>query len=101
MQTGKLTLPWLLLLEHTGVDRRAAIAEMIFYGSAAERAQLFALAAGNGVLSESLATVEEYVTRAGNYLADLPDNAYTKTLAALLDFIAGKTRRLLNGGVPA
>jgi len=101
MQTGKLTLPWLLLLEHTGVDRRAAIAEMIFHGSAAERAQLFALAAGNGVLSESLATVEEYVTRAGNCLADLPDNAHTKTLAALLGFIAGKTRCLLNGGVPA
>ena len=101
MQTGKLTLPWLLLLEHTSVDRRPAIAEMIFHGNADERAQLFALAAGNGVLTESLATVEEYVTRTGNYLADLPDNAYTKTLATLLEFVASKTRRLLKVGVPA
>ena len=101
MRTGKLTLPWLLLLEHTNVERRPAIAEMIFHGDAAERAQLFALADGNGVLTESLATVEEYVVRTGNYLADLPDNAYTKTLSALLEFVAGKTRRLLAAGVPA
>ena len=101
MRTGKLTLPWLLLLEHLGAERRAAIAEMIFHGDATERAKLFALAAGNGVLSESVATVEEYVTRADNYLADLPDNAFTKTMSALLDFVADKTRRLLTAGVPA
>ena len=95
MRTGKLTLPWLLLLEHTGADRRSEITEMIFHGDATERARLFALAAGNGVLNESLATVEEYITRAGNHLADLPDNTYTKTLMGLLDLIAGKTRQLL------
>jgi len=101
MRTGKLTLPWLLLLEHTGADRRAEITEMIFHGDAAERAELFALAAGNGVLSESLATVEEYIARADSQLADLPPNIYTKTLAALLELIAGKTRKLLRTEVPA
>ena len=100
MRTGKLTLPWLLLLEHTAAERRSEITEMIFHGNAEERAQLFALAAGNGVLTESLATVEEYITRAGNQLADLPDNIYTKTLAALLDRIVGKTRELLRTEVP-
>jgi len=68
---------------------------MIFHGDTEERARLFALAAGNGVLSESLATIEDYITRAGNNLADLPDNTYTKTLASLLDIIASKTRKLL------
>lgn len=95
MRTGKLTLPWLLLLEHTAADRRSEITEMIFRGDAAERAQLFALAADNGVLAESLATVDEYITRAGNQLADLPDNIYTKTLTTLLDRIADKTHLLL------
>ncbi len=101
MRTGKLTLPWLLLLEHTDAERRDEIAEMIFHGDADERAKLFALAAGNGVLSESLATVEQYVKRAGNCLADLPENTYTKKLSALINFVAGKTRRLLNTTVPA
>ena len=100
MRTGKLTLPWLLLLEHTSADRRSEISEMIFHGDTEERARLFALAAGNGVLSESLATIEDYITRAGNHLADLPDNTYTKTLASLLDIIAGKTRKLLYPEVP-
>jgi len=101
MRTGKLTLPWLLLLEHTSAERRPEVAEMIFRGNAEERAKLFALAAGNGVFSESLATVEKYVSRGGNHLADLPDNAYTKTLSALLDFVADKTRRLLKAEVTA
>lgn len=100
MRTGKLTLPWLLLLEHTAANRRAEITEMIFRGNAEERAQLFLLAADNGILAESLATVEKYITRAGNQLADLPDNIYTKTLAALLDRIASKTSRLLRTEVP-
>ena len=101
MTTGKLTLPWLLLLEHAAAERRAELAEMIFHGNSEERARLFALAAGNGVLSESLATVEEYADRAGNHLADLPDNAHTKTLAKLLDLITSKTRQLLRAEVPA
>ena len=101
MRTGKLTLPWLLLLEHVAADRRPELAEMIFHGDAADRSRLFALAAGNGVLTESLAMVEQYITRAGDALADLPDNAYTKTLTAVFDLVAGKTRQLLKEVVPA
>ena len=101
MKNGKLTLPWLLLLQHTSAAQRPELAELIFRGNAEERARLLALVAGNGVLSESLATVEKYITRAEANLADLPGNDFSRTLSSLLSFIDGKTRNLLKEEVVA
>jgi octaprenyl-diphosphate synthase len=101
MKNGKLTLPWLLLLEHTGETQRPGVAELIFRGHAADRARLLALVTGNGVLPESLAMVEKYIARAEANLADLPANVYSETFSALLNFISGKTRLLLKEEVAA
>jgi octaprenyl-diphosphate synthase len=95
MKNGKLTLPWLLLLQHTNAENRPGVAELIFRGTAEDRARLLALVTGNGVLSESLAMVDKYITRAETNLAVLPANSHTATLSALLNFIATKTKNLL------
>src|SRR5258706_6079675 len=60
MKKGKLTLPWLLLLQHTAADSRQEIGDLIFRGEPSERARLLSLVSGNGVLPESLATVRKY-----------------------------------------
>jgi octaprenyl-diphosphate synthase len=101
MKKGKLTLPWLLLLQHTNADSRQEIGELIFRGEPSERARLLSLVSGNGVLPESLATVQKYITRAQANLADLPADSYTRTLGGLLNFISGKTRLLLKEEVAA
>jgi octaprenyl-diphosphate synthase len=95
MKNGKLTLPWLLLLQHTTAENRAGVAELIFRGNAEDRARLLALVTGNGVLSESLAMVEKYIARAEANLADVPANPHTATLSVLLRFIGSKTKLLL------
>lgn len=101
MKNGKLTLPWLLLLQRTEAGERQAVADLIFRGNAEDRARLQALVARNGVLSESRAMVEQYIARAEANLGDLPANVYSQTLSTLLNFIAGKTRLLLQEEVAA
>jgi octaprenyl-diphosphate synthase len=101
MKKGKLTLPWLLLLQHTRDDSRQEVGELIFRGEPSERAKLLSLVTGNGVMPESLATVQKYIARAEANLADLPADIYTRTLDGLLDFISGKARSLLKEAVPA
>lgn len=101
MKGGKLTLPWLLLLQHSALDSRQDIARLIFRADPAERRQLLALVSGNGVLPESLATVKKYITRAESNLADLPVDIYSQTLGSLLNFISAKTQSLLKEEVAA
>ena len=101
MKKGKLTLPWLLLLQHTVADSRQEIGELIFRGAPSERARLLSLVNGNGVLPESLAMVQKYIARAEANLADLPEDVYTRTLGGLLRFISGKARLLLKEEVAA
>ena len=101
MKKGKLTLPWLLLLQHTGADSRQEIGDLIFRGAPSERARLLSLVSGNGVLPESLATVQRYIARAEANLADLPADVYTHTLGGLLRFISAKARLLLKEEVAA
>lgn len=101
MKNGKLTLPWLLLLQHVGADSRQEIGELIFRGASAERARLLSLVNGNGVLPESLAMVQNYITRAQASLTDLPADAFSRSLRGLLNLIAAKTRSLLQEEVPA
>jgi len=101
MKKGKLTLPLLLLLEHTGADKRAAVGEIIFHGAPSERQRLLELALGNGVITESLLTVDRHLQRARNKLAGLPDNAHTQALTGLMDFIGYKTGTLMKEAVAA
>jgi len=101
MKKGKLTLPLLLLLEHTDADRRAAVGEIIFHGSPSDRRSLLQLALGNGVVSESLLTIDRYVQLARGKLTGLPDNAHMRTLTGLMDFIGYKTETLMKEAVAA
>lgn len=95
MKKGKLTLPFLLLLQHTDVANRRELGEMIFRDEPGERSRLIRLVMGNGVVSESLLTIDSYISRAEANLASLPVNAYSKTLAGLLHFISDKSKLLL------
>jgi octaprenyl-diphosphate synthase len=95
MKKGKLTLPLLLLLEHIDADRRQSVGEIIFHGAADERHRLLKLALGNGVVTESLLTIDRYVQQARAKLAGLPDNAHLQALTGLMDFIGYKTETLM------
>ncbi len=101
MKNGKLTLPWLLLLQHTGADARQEVGELILRGEPAERARLLSLVTGNGVLPESLTTVQKHIGRAAANLSDLPADVYSQSLTGLLDFVTAKTRSLLKEEVAA
>lgn len=94
VKKGKLTLPGLLLLKHLG-DKREEVGEMIFNDNARARQRLLALVMGNGVVDESLATLDDYIARAGANLDILPSNTHSKVLAALLGYLSEQGRRLL------
>lgn len=94
MKKGKLTLPFLLLLQHTPADRRAELGEVIFHGTPADRQRLLQLALSNGVVAESLLTIDRHVSRAESQLAGLPVNPHSESLAGLLAFVAGRSRQL-------
>ena len=101
VKKGKLTLPFLLLLKHAGQGRRRELGEIIFHGAPAEREELLRLALGNGVVTESLLTVDRYVAQAEANLAGLAVNPFTQALSLLLTFIADKNRLLLQEGIAA
>jgi len=101
MKKGKLTLPLLLLLEHTEADRRAEVGEVIFRGSDADRRQLLNLALGNGVIAESLLTIDNHVRQARTKLDGLADNVCTRTLTGLMDLISHKSRALMKEAAAA
>jgi octaprenyl-diphosphate synthase len=101
VKKGKLTLPYLLLLQHAGADSRQELGEMIFRDEPDAQTQLLNLVRGNGVVSESLLTIDKYIARAEANLADLPSNIYSKTLSDLLAFVARKSRLLLKEQVAA
>jgi octaprenyl-diphosphate synthase len=95
MKKGKLTLPFLLLLQHTNAANRRELGEMIFRNEPTEHARLLHLALGNGVVAESLVTIDQFIARAEASLADLTSTIYSQTLSALPGFIAEKSRLLL------
>jgi octaprenyl-diphosphate synthase len=95
MKKGKLTLPFLLLLQHVGSQSRQELGAMILRNGQQEQQDLLRLVLGNGVVGESLATIDTYISRARMNLAALPSNVYTKTLAALTDYLSGQSRSLL------
>jgi octaprenyl-diphosphate synthase len=97
MKKGKLTLPFLLLLEHAQADRRQQIGAHIFHGNETQRRALHAEIMANGVVGESFAAIQDYIRRATVNLEMIPDNGHRRTLAGLLDFLSEQSRRLLNG----
>jgi geranylgeranyl pyrophosphate synthase len=68
---------------------------MILRNGQQEQQDLLRLVLGNGVVGESLATIDTYISRARTNLAALPPNVYTRTLAALTDYLSGQSRLLL------
>ena len=101
VKKGKLTLPFLLLLQHAGAERRRELGGVIFHGAPAARQKLLRLALSNGAMTDSLLTIDRYVARAEANLAGIPANSFTQALSTLLGLIAGKSRALLQEGVAA
>jgi len=101
MKKGKLTLPFLLLLQHVSSPTRQELGAMILRNDQHEQQELLRLVLGNGVVSESLATIDKYISRAQENLSALPSNVYTKTLAGLTDYLSGQSRSLLGEAVEA
>ncbi len=95
MKKGKLTLPFLLLLQHVGSESRQELGAMILRNGQQEQQHLLRLVLGNGVVGESLAAIDTYISRARTNLSALPPNVYTRTLAALTDYLSGQSRSLL------
>jgi geranylgeranyl pyrophosphate synthase len=101
MKKGKLTLPFLLLLQHIGPDSREELGALMFHNNREEQQRLLRLVLGNGVIGESLATIDAYISRAQANLAGLPSNVYTRTLASLAGYLSNQSRLLLKGVTPA
>ena len=101
MKKGKLTLPFLLLLQHVGLESREELGAMILRNDQQEQPHLLRLVLGNGVVDESLAAIDTYIARAQSNLTALPSNVYVKTLWALTDYLSGQSRSLLKEAVAA
>jgi geranylgeranyl pyrophosphate synthase len=101
MKTGKLTLPFLLLLQHVGPNSREELGAMILRNGQQEQQDLLRLVLGNGVVSESLATIDKYISCAQENLSSLPSNIYTSTLTSLTEYLSEQGRSLLREPVRA
>ncbi len=101
MKKGKLTLPFLLLLQHVEQDNRQELGEMMLRNNQQEQQHLLRLVLGNGVMSESMAAIDKYVERARANLSALPANVYGTTLGSLTEYLSGQSRSLLRGTVAA
>ncbi len=95
VKKGKLTLPYLLSLAGAEPGRRRELGDMIFRDTPADRQELHRLVLGNGVLTESLATIDTYVAQARAALACLGEQVHAQALSELLDFLSGQSRRLI------
>ena len=78
MKKGKLTLPFLLLLQHVNSSKREELGAMIFRNSQQEQQHLLRLVLGNGVVGESLAAIDTYISRAQTSLTGLPGHRVLK-----------------------
>ena len=95
VKKGKLTLPYLLLLQDARPEERRALGDMIFRDEAQDREQLSALVARNDVVNKSLITIDSYIARAEQSLTVLGANQYRQTLAGLLQYLSQQSRQLL------
>jgi octaprenyl-diphosphate synthase len=101
VKKGKLTLPYLLLLQHISPESRREMGAMIFRDDSGERQQLLALVMQNGIMGESLAAIADYVARAEVHLGSLPSNNYTATFSGLSNYLTEQSRLLLKEAAAA
>jgi octaprenyl-diphosphate synthase len=101
MKKGKLTLPFLLLLQHTHSSKREELGAMIFRNNQQEQQHLLRLVLGNGVVGESLAAIDSYISRAQASLVALPATVYSKKLSELTSYLSEQSRHLLKGPTAA
>jgi octaprenyl-diphosphate synthase len=102
VKKGKLTLPFLLLLQHVDFDSRQELGAMILRNNdGQEQQRLLRLVLGNGVVGESLAAIDKYIGRARANLSALPANIYGSTLGSLTEYLSGQSRSLLREAVAA
>ena len=101
VKKGKLTLPLLLLLQHVDGASRRELGDIVFRNEPRERARVLSAIMGNGVMAESLMTIERYINGAAVALSELPANVYSETLGTLLSYIGEKSRLLLKEEVVA
>ena len=95
VKKGKLTLPFLLLLKHANSRQREELSDLMFHNSHAEQQKLRNLVRRNGVISESLATIDAYIARAQNSLEAVPPTMYCAALRGLTQYISEQSRALL------
>lgn len=95
VKKGKLTLPFLLLLQSANDGDRQALGAMIFSAEPQEQQQLVALASRNGVVHDSLATIREYLSLAEANLAVFPANLYASTMSALAAYLGEQSASLV------
>ena len=89
LRQGTLTLPTMLYLEHADGAAPARTVRRIFDGeevSDAEFAQVATAIQESGALDASIASAHEYVARAKDRLAALPDPETARFLAAFADY---------------
>jgi octaprenyl-diphosphate synthase len=99
VKQGKLTLPFLLMIQAADADGRQELAARIFSNDPREHRELLALARSNGVLPKSLATIEKFLAQADTNLRALPDGVHTQALAALSGYVSQSSRSLLKEAV--
>lgn len=95
MKKGKLTLPFILLLDHVSPEKRADLGKMIFQNEPHEHRELLRLVKSNGVIAESLAAIDTYIARAEENLSTLPATTSSKTLLALSRYLSEQSHALL------
>lgn len=101
MKKGKLTLPFLLLLQHVDSENRQKLGAMILRNEQQERQRLLRLILGNGVVGESLTAIDRYIARARANLSALPASVYARTLTGVADYLSGESRSLLREPIAA
>ena len=68
----------------------------MIFGNAPQAPQhLLRLVMGNGVVAESLSTINDYISRAQTSLQALPATIYSKTLFDLTQYLSDQSHRLL------
>ena len=88
---GKLTLPVLLFLERADASEKNRAQELIANCRAQEFADVLKLLSQRDILADSVEVIEQYLDKARQTLATLPDGA---GLASLVDYLSQQTGRL-------
>ncbi len=96
MEKGKITLPFLYLLQALKGDPAAheAVCEALLHGSPADRRALVAQVKGRGALVRTLGTLSEYLASCRDALDFLPPSEAQESLAAIPIVLSGHVAEL-------